>query len=515
MRFTVAALFLLVLAPVICAQQAAPVTVKAVPSARVDGSLEEFASAPPDIVLISKGERARSGRLWIRNAGNGLLIAGDVEGGRPDFPSDKTSLFVGDHVEVWLAADIDPVLPPVGWGNQFGENTLAKGAGSCGGYLKEAGAPLDDSPESVQKCREWAMQQDKYRRYFQRLFLRQWLLAPGYAVEAFAAPAHEEIVSRFASDEITKALNPRGVPEFRYTASPKGYTFRVLIPYGAFPPLPSLELREVRLLVDVFSAAPGGKKMGAFSSSSPGRVWGNPGTFNKLDFNSPQVFHMTPCDLPLQGKDIYGNVRDAWFIPKQEGEYESDVFLVVNGAAGYRYQPEGFSPVIRPVHDFWISVGPGEWICGPQLAHKKGNSRVVFKRRVAEEGLATHTLPNGDLLVKEGPLVGYSEFGAGQCGGCPWTDLTVYHLTPDNKITEALKLGDVIADMGQSPQDEDFSISPDWSQIVQYKQEPDDEKGNPGSWSSTTYCLKGTRYEACGRKEGVEPPNPPVLKGLR
>jgi len=91
---------------------------------------------------------------------------------------------------------------------------------------------------------------------------------------------------------------------------------------------------------------------------------------------------MTPCDLPLQGTDINGNVRDAWFIPQkeQQGEYESDAFLIVNGAGGYRYQPEGSSPVIRPVHDFWISVSPGEWICGPQLTHKKDNLKLLLNR---------------------------------------------------------------------------------------------------------------------------------------
>jgi hypothetical protein len=459
MRLASLSLLPLVLSPVVYGQQPVQAPVIEIHPAAPGASVNEYTSTSPDLVLIPRGEGAREGRLWIRNIGNGLLIVGDVEGSRPDFPSDKASLFAKDHVEVWLAADIDPVLPPIGWGNQFGENTLAKGADSCEGYLKEAGAPVDDSPESVQKCRDWAGHQQKYRRYFQRLFLRQWLLAPNLAIESFAAPAYEQIASGFASDGIPKVLNPRGAPEFHYWLSPKGYKFQILIPYGVFPPLPSLELHDLRLLVDVFSAATPGKKMGSFSSSSPARAWGNPETFNRLHLNPPRLFHMTPCNLPLQGTDIYGNVRDAWYIPqsKQEEEYESEAFLIVNGASGYRYQPEGLSPVIRLVHNFWISVSPGEWICGPQLTHKKDNVRVAFKRRVAEGGLAAHRLPNGDLLVKDGPLVGYSEFGSGQCGGCPWTDLTVYHLTLDNKITEALKLGDVIAGMGQAPQNEDFT----------------------------------------------------------
>ncbi len=260
MRFILANLLALIFVPVVCAQQAPRVTVTEIHPATLFGSVNEYTSAPPDVILVPLGEGARRGRLWIRNTGNGLLISGEIEGGPPDFPGDKRSLFVKDHVEVWLAADVDGVLPPIGWGNQFGENTLAKGADSCEDYLKEAGAPVDDSPQSVQKCRDWAAQQQKYRRYFQRLFLRQWLLAPGHAIESFAAPAYEQIVSRVANEDIPKALNPRGVPESHYSPSPKGYTFQVLIPYVIFPPLLSLELRDLRLLVDVFSAAAPGKK---------------------------------------------------------------------------------------------------------------------------------------------------------------------------------------------------------------------------------------------------------------
>ncbi len=516
MRLTLAMLVVLVFVSVVCAQQAPRVTVGEIHPTVIGGSINEYTSAPPDIILTPQGEGARRGRVWIRNSGNGLLIVGDIEGGPPDFPRDRDSLLAKDHVEIWLTAGVDPVLPPIGWGHQFGENILPKGPDSCADDLE---APRDASPDAQRKCREWAVQQQKYRRYFQRLFLRQWLLAPEYAIESFAAPAYEEIASRFASkEEIPEVLKPRGNPKFWYSPSSKGYTFQVLIPYEIFPPLPSLDLRDLRLLVDVFDAAPAGKKMGAFSGSSPARVWARPETFNMLRIDPPRVFRMTPCDLPLNGTDIYGNVRDAWFIPQEEqkGEYESDAFLIVNGAAGYRYEPAGLSPVIRPVHDFWISISPDEWICGPQLTHKKDNQRTAFKQRVDAEGVAGHRLPNGDLLVKDGPSVSYSEFGSGECGGCPYTDLTMYRLTPDNKIYEVLKLGDLIAGRGSAPADQDFSISADWSQITEYDYylEQDDGKEDTGSWSSTTYCLKDSRYEKCGEKSDVVPPNPRTLKDL-
>jgi hypothetical protein len=516
MRFTLAVLFVLVFASVVCAGQAPRVTVAEIHPTVIGGSINEYTSAPPDIILSPQGEGARRGRLWIRNIGKGLLIAGDIEGGPPDFPRDKDSLLAKDHVEIWLTAGVAPVLPPIGWGHQFGENTLPEGADSCADDLEP---PRDSSPEALQACREWAAKQQKYRRYFQRLFLRQWLLAPDYTIESFAAPAYEEIASRFASkEEIPQALKPRGTPKFWHSPSAKGYTFQILIPYGIFPPLPSLDLRDLRLLVDVFGAATAGKKMGAFSGSSPARVWARPETFNMLRIDPPRVFHMTPCDLPLNGTDIYGNVRDAWFIPpeEQKGEYESDAFLIVNGAAGYRYEPAGLSPVIRSIHDFWISVSPGEWICGPPLTHKKDNQMTAFEQRVGAEGLATHRLPNGDLLVKDGPSVSYSEFGSGECGGCPYTDLTIYRLASDNKFYKVLQLGEIISGRGSAPADQDFTVSPDWSQITEYDYYlgQDDGKGDTGSWSSTTYCLKDSHYEKCGERSAVVPPNPRTLKEL-
>jgi hypothetical protein len=518
MRFTLATLVVVVFASEVCAEQAPRVTVAEIHPKVIDGSVNEYGSAPPDIVLTPQGEGARKGRLWIRNIGKGLLIAGDMEGGPPDFPRDKDSLLAKDHVEIWLTAGVDPILPPIGWGHQFGENTLPDGADSCADDLDETGISRDSSPEGLQKCREWAAKQQKYRRYFQRLFLRQWLLAPDYAVESFAAPAYEEIASRFASKkEMPAVLKPHGNPKFWYSPSAKGYTFQILIPYEIFPPLPSLDLRDLRLLVDVFGAAPAGKKMGAFSGSSPARVWANPETFNRLRIDPPRVFHMTPCDLPLNGMDIYGNVRDAWFIPQEEqkGEYESDAFLIVNDATGYRYNPEGLSPVTRPVHDFWLSVSPGEWVCGPPLTHKKDNQRAASEQRVNADDFATHRLPNGDLLVKDGPSVSYSEFGAGECGGCPYTNLSVFRVGSDNKFYEMLQLGGIIAGRGAAPADQDFSISPDWSQITEYDyyKDENDEK-DPGSWSSTTYCLKDSRYEKCGEKRDVAPPNPRTLKDL-
>src|ERR1051326_5453758 len=139
MRFTLAVLSVLVFTSVVCARQAQRVTVAEAHPTVVSGSISEYTSTPPDIILSPQSEGARRGRLWIRDIGKGLLIAGDIEGGPPDFPHNKDSVLAKDHVEIWLTADVDPVLPPIGWGHQFGENTLPNGADSCADNLEQTG----------------------------------------------------------------------------------------------------------------------------------------------------------------------------------------------------------------------------------------------------------------------------------------------------------------------------------------------------------------------------------------
>jgi hypothetical protein len=55
----------------------------------------------------------------------------------------------------------------------------------------------------------------------------------------------------------------------------------------------------------------------------------------------------------------------------------------------------------------------------------------------------------------------------------------------------------------------DMTVSPDWSEIVEYVQMGSDDEP---TWSSTAYCLKSGRYAECGRKKDVKPPDPPVIR---
>ena len=523
MRPVIAIALGLLCAPLLCAQEPAAISVPEFHAASFGGSIAAFTAAPPDVVLTGKQSDSRRGRLWIRNAGTGLLIAGEVQGGPPSFPRDQSSLLARDHIEIWLAAGADPIFPPIGWGNQFGQTQLPNGRASCANPDSEQGNSMFEatSTKSLHECREWVVKQEAYRRYFSRLFLRQWIVAPGFSVESFATPAYQQIVSHYADlyngsidDEAPELLKPRGALKSWFTPSPKGYTFEVLIPYSSFPPLPSLEVSDLRLLVSVVSTAAPHSKSAAVSSSSPSRVEPDADSFNHLVLDPPRVFHMTPCNMPLSGRDLYGTSRDAWFIPRsaQPNAFQSDAFLIVNEAGGYWYDPTGLSPIVHPVHDFWAAAGPNEWVCGPQLTHTKNGHSTTFDEWIESDGLATRALPNGDLLVKSGPLVDVvSQFGAGECGNCSYTSLQIFRITPEEQIDRVLNLGDKLMGVPPLPVAEDFTIAPDWSQVTDF-QESVDDNGNPGPWSSTTYCLQDSRYAECGKQDNVTPPQSPLLR---
>ena len=293
------------------------------------------------------------------------------------------------------------------------------------------------------------------------------------------------------------------------------YTFQIEIPYTSFPPLPTLELRDLRLMVDVFSPAPPGKKMGPFSTSSPLRIFGKSETFNWIRLDPARTFQMTPCDIGLAGADKYRDEHPGWFIPhaSESTGWQSDAFILVNESHGYAYDPDGLSPVVRPIHNFWHGISTGEWVCGPDLSYRKGETFKQLGEIVGEEGFAAKRLPDDTLLIKSGPRVYYSEFGSGQCGACPRVDMRIFAVNKDLKLYRALDLSDIIDNGGG--QSEDFSLTDGWLKVIQFEEGPENDKGEFGPWSSTTWCLKHLEYEKCEEKQNVQPPSPPLLKELR
>ena len=524
-------LLLCVLTPLAWSQSAAsPINVPQVLNRGFQSIITAYTNRPADLNLIPHGPGARHGHVWLQNVGMGLLVVGEVDGARPDFPRNKNLILEKDHVEIWLADSKDPDFPPLGWGNQFGEVTLPKGADSCADWaLQDASntPAAPSAPAAEKRCRTWADTQTGYRTFFKRLFLRQWLVTPDYAVESFATPSYDQITERFASDrQVNHPLSSHEVPTplephdqlqmwFGQGNNGAGYTFEILIPFTAFPPLSATQLQDLRLMVDVFNPVSSAKAVVSYSTSSPTRVWAEPKTFNPVRLDPPQQFHLTPCEMPLVAKDKYGDIHPAWFIPKADSSIgaDSDAFILVNDGVGYQYEPDALSPVAQPVHFFWHAIGTGEWVCGPYLTYRRSERSLKFAVNVDENGFDARRLPGGDLLIKVGPRAYGSEFGSGQCGACPRAELRIFRLGADLRAREMLRLGDIV-DTG-SGVSQDFAVSRDWSRIVQYDQQGYDDQGNPGPWSSTTWCRGESAYGQCDHQDKVEPPDPPGLQELR
>jgi hypothetical protein len=480
-----------------------------------------FKYQPADLELVPQAPGARKGRLWVRNIGHALAIDGEVDGDAPVWPRNKNHILEADHVEVWLAIVDDVPMPPVGYGNQFGAVELASES-DCGKSDPPRSEAAD--PKDLEKCKKWYRQQLRYRTRFKRLFEYQWLLTPNYAEEAYATPAYEEIVRDYASDqgryeeEIPKLLKPaeKTVQGWlqQYGGQP-GYRFTVYIPWNALPASNTLDISRLRLLVEVFNPAPDGKKTGPYSTTAPGRKYGKVETFHLLELSTPKHYQLSACGGDLKVQDKYGDSLPGWFVPRVDNGFGwiSKAFAITNEAFGYMYGPDGLSPVVHEQDFFFKGIDQGEWICGPKLTYKKDDAVHTFDAFVDHEGFNLKKLDNGSMLVKVGPRTYYSTFGSGACGACPRTDLRIFSIDKNWNLKKAIGLGGVIG--SPTLESQDITVSTDWNTVTQYDGKFADQEFEKLSWSSTTYCRKGLEFEQCGKKNNVQPPNPPVLKDAR
>ena len=100
-----------------------------------DGKLDEW-KLPPSATLGAASQVAGnskvaspddfSAKVWAALGPEGLAVAGEVRDERVLFP-EKPGDLSADHVEVWLALP-QPVMPPIAFVNQFGEQPLPTAA---------------------------------------------------------------------------------------------------------------------------------------------------------------------------------------------------------------------------------------------------------------------------------------------------------------------------------------------------------------------------------------------------
>ena len=495
-------------------------------------------SGPATFNLIPKEPGARTGRIWVNYADDGLDIYGEIGANPSDVrsPAEKKDMLASDHVEVWLSTTTGVALPPIGYGNQFGENDL-KSAADCG-PLENESEPGSPRTSDVGACQSWYADQLEYRKQFERLFTRQWLTAApednsgesGH-FEDFATSAYNSLSAGFYANELPDLLRPKSDDGFKSTFSPilsgpksssaqgpqpkmvvTGYRFDILIPWDAFPPSNDFNLNQFWLMVDVFTHAPAGKKMGALSTTSPERVWGKPATFNRVALKAPRQYIISPCSATPTLTDLYGDSHPAWYFPTAGADplILSSVFDIENPAGGYMYSPSSVSPIVRQEEHFWKSLPDGATVCGPDLAWQKGKLIKPSKFDVEKKYFEVKPLDDGWLIVRTGPDMGtLSQFGSGQCGACPTVNLQMYAISPDGEASLALVISSVLSGFGDQPADADFTIAPDWSRITYFVDTAaDSENAQSDTWSSTTFCLAGHTYNKCGAAKNTTPPNP-------
>lgn len=484
-------------------------------------ALHNWEQQPGSLVLAPQSANARTGKAWIRKSAQGLIVAGSLSGGPPQFPAHERELMAKEHIEIWLAVTQRPTLPPVGWGNQFEDIDLPNGEESC----KNLGDNSGNRPTEVDvnDCRVWVRKQKAYRAYFNRLFTRQWQLAPGLVAETFASPAYDTIAQRFLPDkerefyDLPELLKPTGGLHAVFKSHSNGYEFEVLIPWKAFPPSASETLQDISVLVEAFRPAEG-KKSGPYATSSPKRRYGDATTFNHLHFDKPRKYELTPCGYDMVGLDIHDSPTPALFFPA-ESDMISDVFILENYKRGYAYGPSGLSPGTRTTHFFWKQIAKDEYVCGPILRHKKGERakdlEVTEHQHTwqalieGEQGFAVRKLADGYLLIKDGPRETWSKYGSGQCGACPRAEMAMYSLSPALTLERIFEQYDVI----DSIEDMDIQLSSDWSRIAVYrlKQVWTGSELKEPEWDDQFYCLKGLTYKECAPREHKPAPEPRSL----
>lgn len=448
-------------------------------------------SAPEDAMELKSANGGRTGKVWVQQQKDGIIVFGRIDGKAPNWARFPMEMGSRDHVSLWLAAAERVEMPEIGWGSQFGYT-------NCEEYSAESSPRMDD-----EDCTTWSARQQTYRNHLRSLFVRHWRLSPRVSSEEFATEAHREVL-RFADDTRRlrfDGLEPVGRPWLESSNSTGYSLFQIYVRWSDFPPASSLRLDRIHLALEFFD------QDGGYSTITPSREGGDPATFTKLELQRPIEFRLTQCNGALQGADPFGRMSPAWYYPGAE-ELVSEVFILANDAAGYRYGPEGLSPVPSWTHHFSKELDAGAFICGPILRYSSDEATFESAYTVEEQHLSHRRLREGSYLLKSGPRLGVAtRFGAGQCGSCTAVRMEILFIDQRRGISLPLRIRIVI----DAPRvvDADIQIAPDWMTVMAYSASAgaEDEK----VWSLKKYCFSDGKYEECGSGPSDPPPLPRLV----
>ncbi len=478
---------------------------------RFDGDISEWMQERPTYTLTKNTGEARDGSIWIDQTDQGLVIVGAVTGGSPQWPKNEASLTFKDHIEVWVADNQPVELPDIGWGHQFAHPTL-KTEEECSSPDVGSFSLADE-----EQCKVWFRDQVRYRESFKKLFQRQWQISPNVQAEVYALPAFKALKATsstmFAESEQTKVvlLQPK-VDSFptRFFETEQGYSFEMLIPWDQFPPFHALQMKDMRILVDVFSS---GTKdtQGPFSSSSSKRIYGDPTTYSTFSIFNPRHYILTSCHYEVVDKL---DKKYTFFMPIQTKDAYTSLFTLGNEVGGYQYAPHpaASSPSVYKNNYVMKDLGNNLIVCGPKLTYVHNNKTVRSEFPITNS-VETKVLANGDVLVKQGPTIRTASLlGTGTCGACPVVDFNFYYID--------LKKGTIkrashfeLRDIYESG-DFDYSLSLDWNKVTIFDGITSFDDYATTTWGSDDYCFNDTThlYEACGTQENIPEPSPRNIK---
>lgn len=451
-----------------------------------DGRIGEWKDLPVRYGANEFGERDKDLRVWVGQVEGGIAVAGEGPAARFD-PA------TGPGIGFWLADGDPPDYPPVGWGHQFGYEELTSAEG-CAEY--------EDAWEDS-SCPDWYDDQLEHRTRLTRLFVRRWQAnarhvretAAGAAWAAFDTPTRDRL----------RSLEPHGEPVFSHHVQDGRTAFELFVPWVAFPPLTPFTIDRLRIGVDL----------------PPSLSFEFP-ALETVVLAQPREYRVTRCGLgdraaiirprPTSAFRVPSASRGVVFRPVDDRDL-LELVILDNEAGGYLYTPD--STIASPVAfsaDFYVhDLEDGSALCGPVLAYHSetvqtqprlerlvwaGSSIADGDPVFAEHQLETRRLPDGNLLVKEGPWIWMSYYGSGQCGGCPRVSVGVHHLdTATGELTAALSLS-VVAEYF----DTEISVSADWTEVTAYESQRDYEQDvETVTWTATTHCYQpgDRRYDVC------------------
>jgi len=455
------------------------------------GEVREIPTQPGVVMDLKNGTGITVGKAWIEQWQNGLAVFGRVTAHRAEWARFPGEMDTAAHVVISLSLADKVPMPEVGWGNQFGDTNCAEYA-------------IKPDPRA-ESCEVWTTRQKQYREQLQRLFIREWRLAPRVSVEALASDSYPRVLS-FADDSSRSGLK-KLLPDPFLSGWPSGpsleanglldqWSFAALLPWSALPPANSLSLSNLNAVIEIRDRA-------LVASTAVSHKRDDPATFSHFKFIRPRTFTVSRCGYPLSG----------WFFPAADSVI-TESFELINAAVGYRYTPEGLSPVAKWNRYFVKELSSREMVCGPDVRFVSGgqvwNYQKYFGDSFDEAHLQQFRLPDGSYLVRSGPTRGTrNPLGTGPCGACETFSFSVYHLDPKNGVrrafTRSILIDNPDVDNG------DIQFSADWKTITVFNASTNYQTGIPPKtvWTSDQYCLsKDNVYETCGPGPTGPPPEP-------